>query len=408
VVTNTGHKPIGRIKVGDKVLSQDGRFHTVTASNAFPATKKPNLVDLKVHYRAGRNHELTLTSDHKVLVYRDGRNKWIPAGQLRISDQLYARIKTPHNKGQGITHACLNCKTVHRGQGESFCSMKCRDIYWSILGNNPHVGQKRSEASRGAMSVAAMRRFTESPFSHPNHLMAKTGYKTSIERQVEGWFKGLGVEYHHQFRIGKHWADFYVPAWHTIFECDGSYWHKDQARDIARDEQLIKAAPPELRIVHIHFFDPRHSPLLTQKPLRHVSYVAVNPNMNSYVNLETFKPTRLVSITPRTYERTPGHKSALLYDLTVEGMHSFFANGVLVSNSYVEFGTAPHIIRPVNAKVLANPKTGQIFGTLVHHPGTKANPFMERIIASAQPDINTLFGQALDKVTTAIASQANA
>src|ERR1700761_1907246 len=46
---------------------------------------------------------------------------------------------------------------------------------------------------------------------------------------------------------------------------------------------------------------------------------------------------------------------------------------------YVEFGTAPHIIRPVKAKVLANEETGQIFGTLVHHPGTKANPYMERI-----------------------------
>src|ERR1700684_758693 len=41
---------------------------------------------------------------------------------------------------------------------------------------------------------------------------------------------------------------------------------------------------------------------------------------------------------------------------------------------FVEFGTAPHIIRPVKARVLANKETGQFFGTLVHHPGTKANP----------------------------------
>jgi hypothetical protein len=71
---------------------------------------------------------------------------------------------------------------------------------------------------------------------------------------------------------------------------------------------------------------------------------------------------------------------------------------------YVELGTAPHEIRPVNARVLANAKTGQFFGTLVHHPGTKANPFMERIVAAAQPEIETLFGQALDKITAAIAA----
>jgi len=75
---------------------------------------------------------------------------------------------------------------------------------------------------------------------------------------------------------------------------------------------------------------------------------------------------------------------------------------------YVEFGTRPHIIRAVNARVLANTQTGQVFGPVVHHPGTKANPFMERIILAAQPDIDILFGQALEKITGAISSQANA
>lgn len=74
---------------------------------------------------------------------------------------------------------------------------------------------------------------------------------------------------------------------------------------------------------------------------------------------------------------------------------------------YVEFGTAPHIIMVKNKRVLANAHTGEIFGTVVHHPGTKPNPFMERIIAAAQPDINALFGQALEKVNEAIAAQAS-
>jgi hypothetical protein len=74
---------------------------------------------------------------------------------------------------------------------------------------------------------------------------------------------------------------------------------------------------------------------------------------------------------------------------------------------FVEFGTGPHEIKAVNKKVLANTQTGQVFGPVVHHPGTKANPFMERIVAAAQPDIAVLFSQALDKVNEAIASQAN-
>lgn len=75
---------------------------------------------------------------------------------------------------------------------------------------------------------------------------------------------------------------------------------------------------------------------------------------------------------------------------------------------FVEFPTVPHIIRAVNARVLANQEAGKIFGPVVHHPGTKGNPFMERILESAQPEITTMFGQALDKITAAIATQANA
>jgi hypothetical protein len=71
---------------------------------------------------------------------------------------------------------------------------------------------------------------------------------------------------------------------------------------------------------------------------------------------------------------------------------------------YVEFGTGPHVIRAKNARVLANAETGQVFGPVVHHPGTRANPFMERIVATAQPDIDVLFGQALEQITAAIAA----
>jgi hypothetical protein len=74
---------------------------------------------------------------------------------------------------------------------------------------------------------------------------------------------------------------------------------------------------------------------------------------------------------------------------------------------FVEFGTAPHVIEAKNARVLANAKTGEIFGTRVNHPGTKANPFMERIVASAQPEIETLFVTALDAVNRQIASATN-
>ena len=73
---------------------------------------------------------------------------------------------------------------------------------------------------------------------------------------------------------------------------------------------------------------------------------------------------------------------------------------------YVEYGTRPHIINVVNKRVLANPETGDIFGPTVHHPGTQPNPFMERIIALATPEIEELFTTALGQITSQIAQAA--
>lgn len=44
--------------------------------------------------------------------------------------------------------------------------------------------------------------------------------------------------------------------------------------------------------------------------------------------------------------------------------------------SFVEYGTRPHIIQSHGNYPLRNRKTGQVFGRLVHHPGTQAQPFI--------------------------------
>jgi hypothetical protein len=41
-----------------------------------------------------------------------------------------------------------------------------------------------------------------------------------------------------------------------------------------------------------------------------------------------------------------------------------------------EFGTRPHIIRSHGPYPLRNRRTGQVFGPVVHHPGTQPRPFL--------------------------------
>ncbi|HEX3861297.1 MAG TPA: HK97 gp10 family phage protein [Stellaceae bacterium] len=69
---------------------------------------------------------------------------------------------------------------------------------------------------------------------------------------------------------------------------------------------------------------------------------------------------------------------------------------------YVEFGTKPHVILPKDKKALYWPGASHPVAR-VNHPGTKPNPFLERIISTAQPDIDAMFVGALEQITQAIA-----
>lgn len=47
---------------------------------------------------------------------------------------------------------------------------------------------------------------------------------------------------------------------------------------------------------------------------------------------------------------------------------------------FVSRGTRPHIIESHGPWPLRNRFTGQVFGRIVHHPGTVANPYLERAL----------------------------
>ncbi len=71
---------------------------------------------------------------------------------------------------------------------------------------------------------------------------------------------------------------------------------------------------------------------------------------------------------------------------------------------FVEFGTAPHVILPVNGKALfwkgaAHPVRK------VNHPGTKPNPFMERIRSQSKSDVDATFEEALKVIVQELKSR---
>jgi hypothetical protein len=66
-----------------------------------------------------------------------------------------------------------------------------------------------------------------------------------------------------------------------------------------------------------------------------------------------------------------------------------------VAASYAKFvveGTAPHEIRPVNGGVLVFEVAGKmVFTSLVHHPVTRPNPFLEHAADEARGKVDVVF-----------------
>lgn len=74
---------------------------------------------------------------------------------------------------------------------------------------------------------------------------------------------------------------------------------------------------------------------------------------------------------------------------------------------FVEKGTKPHLIRPVNASCLAFASGmlgGMVFTRLVHHPGTKPNPFVQKTATETRDEAGHIakhiLDEALGKATT--------
>jgi hypothetical protein len=57
-------------------------------------------------------------------------------------------------------------------------------------------------------------------------------------------------------------------------------------------------------------------------------------------------------------------------------------------------GSEPHEIRPANGEVLAFMIAGKmIFTPIVHHPGTKPNPFMQKAVENARGRVDETFAE---------------
>lgn len=83
----------------------------------------------------------------------------------------------------------------------------------------------------------------------------------------------------------------------------------------------------------------------------------------------------------------PVDTGRLRASIRIESRRTFAFRSVFTVGSDVEYagfvndGTRPHIIRPRNAQALRFRVGGRVvFARVVHHPGTRARPFLDRAL----------------------------
>lgn len=65
--------------------------------------------------------------------------------------------------------------------------------------------------------------------------------------------KGITLKepFKQEMKIGRFYADFYLPERNLIIECDGEYWHRSEkakTRDLKKDQFLLESGYKILRL----------------------------------------------------------------------------------------------------------------------------------------------------------------
>lgn len=116
---------------------------------------------------------------------------------------------------------------------------------------NPDERKKLSEAQKKRyrehpedsikFGIKIKQFFKDNPHKHPNFIMARRGFMSSIERKVKEILDELNIKHENNYPLFGFFPDFAIIDKKIIIECDGDYWHSLPGvpeADIVRQEIL--------------------------------------------------------------------------------------------------------------------------------------------------------------------------
>ncbi len=98
VVTNTTLKPINKVQIGDKVITDNGKFNEVV--NTFEYGIQEDMIEFEYQAQGSsyKKYKNICTVDHRILINRNNIIKYIPAHEINEKDLLCTPKIQPENK----------------------------------------------------------------------------------------------------------------------------------------------------------------------------------------------------------------------------------------------------------------------------------------------------------------------
>ena len=182
------------------------------------------------------------------------------------------------NEGKSISKICINCKKIFfvpksNQNRYNYCSLKCKKTqviyveckkckkrftntsknkkryYCSRQCAFPHLKKKCKNCDSDFIFYGVGR--TPNLFFCSISCYRRHCGETSIEEKTRKALEKNKIDFIQEKKIGRYSIDFYLPKYNLCLEVDGSYWHRDNTRDVKRDSFLSKKGFHVLRIGEI-------------------------------------------------------------------------------------------------------------------------------------------------------------
>jgi len=120
IFTSKGWVSIGKVKVGNLVLTHTGKFRKVTKLHRNIGS--PNIVKISINNRHSKGvyNNLTVTTNHPILI----NDKWVDAIDAKLGDKIKI-----------LSHPCENCGRPTPIYNKT-CSKKCGEEVLRVLANH--------------------------------------------------------------------------------------------------------------------------------------------------------------------------------------------------------------------------------------------------------------------------------